>query len=201
MGCTNSKLRGDSFDGIDASAHHARKTEVTDDSAISYHSTIEDENAPSTPQGHHGRESTTANADPLHFESIDAPISAVGQGTDMLAQPPTASVPKGRNRSKPTSTSTVTPLPSTDTAPATKSPKKLSLYQRYTKARLGVGEPRDPVTGKGQYTGLTKDEVREYVYTTRSAGVYGNGDVLGEGRGEGGGRETLGMDSHAAVGV
>ena len=167
MGCTNSKLQGDAFDSIDASKHAAHEKELS----ISRNSAIDDKFTTEITQTDGVQE--TAFTHPA-IPKLDRPVymeeSPGIQSTTVPSAQESRPYPKG------TTTSFDRANPPNENG----KPKKLSLYQRYTNARLGVGEPRDPVTGKGLYTGMTKEEVKEHVYTTRQAGVYGNGDVFGK---------------------
>jgi len=50
--------------------------------------------------------------------------------------------------------------------------KKPGMYQKLLNKRLGPGEERDPVTGRGKLTGMTKEEIIAYVERTRGGGMH-----------------------------
>ncbi len=193
MGCTNSKLQGDAFDSIDASKRPAHEEKVVQEPPFAYGNAIDLKRAS---EFAHTTNEMRETADPdLANSKLGAPIHVKAQSTDAASQ----TNPSSRTPRPPVGTTTsfdrANP-PSTDG-----NPKKLSLYQRYTNARLGVGESRDPVTGKGLYTGMTKEEVKKHVYTTRRAGVYGNEDVFGKDRNGGNGRQALPIERSGMIGA
>ena len=104
------------------------------------------------------------------------------EGAEGTKQPLTQLVTTSSEQTQPATESTTTTPPTDPKTSKLAKKAKPGLYSRYTKSRVGPGEPRDPVTGKGLYTGMTREEIVKYVGGTRGAGIYGySGGGIGVG--------------------
>jgi hypothetical protein len=144
MGCGTSKLKGDSFDGVDASAYPP----VPRDKA--------EEPKPFTYSIGEASHSEGVQSSPAPRQSSENEKGASSNATSR----PTLGAP-----SDSTSMSRKEALRN--------SSSKLSTLRQQWKGRRGVPEPRDPVTGRGLHTGLTPEELKKLVESTRAAGSTG----------------------------
>src|SRR5947209_8662799 len=162
MGCGTSNLKGDSFDGINSST---------------YPPALRDKDQIET-----SRESKRLLYEADIPETIKETYAAK---KDKIIRSPAPSLPRR------TSSPHLTSPPSLNTIPAGHSSSygaymsrkealhnsfnKLSTLRQQWKERRGVPEPRDPVTGRGLHTGLTPEEIKKLVESTRGAGQFGFG--------------------------
>ena len=160
MGCGTSKLRGDSFDNINSSPYPPAPRDKDEiDRSRESKPLIYDADIPKT-----AKEASTAK------KTKSCALLRQSSKKDKLASSNITSVPHN-------------PAPhssSPDTYVSRKealhnSSNKLSTLRQRWKDRHGVPEPRDPVTGRGLHTGLTPEEIKKLVESTRGAGPFGFG--------------------------
>jgi hypothetical protein len=145
MGCGTSKLKGDSFEGVNSSVYAPTPRDKVEEPQAFMHSIGET----SSTGGTHSFRATL---------EVDQEKSALSNSTSSPSTDPTANSSYTSRKEELCSSS-----------------DKLSTLRKQWKNRKGVPEPRDPVTGCGLYTGLTRDEVKQYVGSTRPAGSPGLG--------------------------
>lgn len=158
MGCGTSKLKGDSFDGINSSTYPPAPRDK--DGIETYReskSLIYDADIPKTAKEAPATKKMKLPA--LPHQSSEKDKLAPSNMTS-LPQPN----PAAHSLSSDTYVSRKETLDNSSNKPST-------LRQRW-KERRGVPEPRDPVTGRGLHTGLTPEEIKKLVESTRGAGEF-----------------------------
>jgi len=161
MGCGTSKLKGDSFDGINASTYPPAPRDK--DGIEKYRESkplIYDADIPKT----------TKEAPAAKKMNLPA-FSCQSSEKDKLASSNMASIPQQNPAAHPSSSDIYVPRKEA----LHNTPNKLSTLRQRWKERRGVPEPRDPVTGRGLHTGLTPEEIKKLVESTRGAGGFGFG--------------------------
>ena len=168
MGCGTSKLKGDPFDSIDSSTYPPAPRDK--DQIETYRKSkplIYDADIPET----------TKEASAAKKTKLSAPLCRSSK-KDKLASSNITSIPQH---------DPVAHSSSSDTYVSGKealhnSSNKLSTLRQQWKDRRGVPEPRDLATGRGLHTGLTPEEIKKLVESTRSAGQFGFGEPYMEAR-------------------
>ena len=161
MGCGTSKLKGDPFDSI---------------------------NSPTYPPAPRDKDKIERyrESKPLIY---DADIPKTAKEAPAAKKMKLPALPRQSSEKDKLASSGITSIPqqnpaahssSSDTYASRKealhnSSNKLSTLRQRWKERRGVPEPRDPVTGRGLHTGLTLEEIKKLVESTRGAGEFGFG--------------------------
>jgi hypothetical protein len=161
MGCGTSKLKGDPFDSINSSTY------------------------PPAPRDKDGIE-RYRESKPLIY---DADIPKTAKEAPAAKKMKLPALPRQSFEKDKLASSGMTSIPQQDPAAHSSSSdtyvsreealnnssNKLSTLRQRWKERHGVPEPRDPVTGRGLHTGLTPEEIKKLVESTRGAGGFGFG--------------------------
>ena len=158
MGCGTSKLKGDSFDGISASIYPPAPRDK--DGIGKYRESkplIYDADIPKTAKEASAAKKTKSFAPKCQSSKKDklasSNITSISQHN-----------PAAHSSSSDTYVSRKEALHN--------SSDKLSTLRQRWKERRGVPEPRDPATGHGLHTGLTPEEIKKLVESTRGAGEF-----------------------------
>jgi hypothetical protein len=168
MGCGISKLKGDSFDNINSSTYPpAPRDKHEIETSRESKPLIYDADIPET----------TKEASAAKKTKLSAPLCRSSK-KDKLASSNITSAPQHNP---------IAHSSSSDTHVSRKealrnSSNKLSTLRQQWKDRRGVPEPRDLATGRGLHTGLTPEEIKKLVESTRSAGQFGFGESYMEAR-------------------
>lgn len=155
MGCGTSKLKGDSFDSINSSTY------------------------PPAPRDKDEIERSQESKPLIYDADIPKTVKEASAAKKKSCAPPRQSLKKDKLAS-----SNITSIPQNNPAAHSSSSNtyvsrkealhnssnKLSTLRQQWKDRRGVPEPRDPVTGRGLHTGLTPEEIKKLVESTRGAG-------------------------------
>lgn len=149
MGCSTSKLKGDAFEGID-SANAAYST--------AYLPPLREKEGESKAFTPNTEDAPTGRARNSFRATVDPKEKKLGS-SNAVSSPSTMPLPNASYVSR--------------KEELQNSSSKLSTLRQQWKNRRGVPEPRDPVTGRGQDTGLTQEEVKQYVGSTRPERFYG----------------------------
>jgi hypothetical protein len=161
MGCGTSKLKGDSFDGINSSTYPpALRDKDEIETSRESKPLIYEADIPETANEASAAKKTKSSAHPRQSSEKDKLASS-----DITSIP--RHNPAGHSSSSDTYVSRKEALHN--------SSNKLSTLRQQWKERRGVPEPRDPVTGRGLHTGLTPEEIKKLVESTRGAGRFGFG--------------------------
>jgi hypothetical protein len=162
MGCGISKLKGDSFDSINSSTYPPTPRDKDEiETSRKSKPLIYDADIPKTT-----KEASTAKKTKLSASLCQS------SKKDKLASP----------QHNPAAHSSLSDTPVSRKEALHNSSNKLSTLRQQWKDRRGVSEPRDPATGRGLHTGLTPEEIKKLVESTRGAGQFGFGESYMEAR-------------------
>jgi hypothetical protein len=161
MGCGTSKLKGDPFDSINSSTYPPVPRDK--DKIERYRE--------SKPLIYNADIPKTAKETPAAKKMKLPALPRQSSEEDKLASSGITSVPQQNPATHSSSSGTHVPQKEA----LHNSSNKLSTLRQRWKERRGVPEPRDPVTGRGLHTGLTPEEIKKLVESTRGAGGFGFG--------------------------